>query len=78
MAGTSGAGEGVSVCDINHAATFTIWIGGEVAVGGVMGTAAPLRQGVFYHDDTVKWEIVICDITSWVQSIVWGLTLVYM
>ena len=52
MAGTSGAGEGVLVCDINHTATFTIGIGGEMAVGGVVGTADPLRQGVFYHDVT--------------------------
>ena len=47
---TSGAGEGISMCKINHTTNAIGGIDGEMAVGDVVGTTGPLRHGVFYHD----------------------------
>ena len=35
------------MCAINHTTNSIGGIGGEMAVGGVVGTADPFRQGVF-------------------------------
>ena len=49
-----GAGEDISTCKINHTADSIGGIGGEMTVGGVMGTTGPLCRGVFYHGDIRK------------------------
>ena len=48
--GTSGAGEGISIRGINYPTNSIGGLGGEMAVGGVVGTTGLLREGVFYHD----------------------------